>query len=143
MASGDGGEDSAIVGGDREVAAFVERRLGEAGTVAAHLAAAHAATKHPHHIAVAVVGAAIAVFVRGAAEFRYDDNDRVVPVRPQSFRQAANPSPSGGSRSASWPLSPPPAMRVPPTERNKGLADVGIARQKAGQPRCPRRQGIG
>src|SRR5215471_5659949 len=64
----DGGEDGAVVGGDDEIAALVEPGPGEAGPIAVDAPAADAAAHHPDDIAVAVIGAAVAVLADRAAE---------------------------------------------------------------------------
>ena len=74
-----------------EVAAFVELRLVEAGPAAVHLAALHRAAENEHHIGVAVVGAAVAVFARGASELRHGDDDGV-------FAEIAEIGPESGER---------------------------------------------
>src|SRR5258706_15706345 len=61
----------AKVCGQGEGAPFVEVRLVEAGPAAVYFAALHWAAQNEHHLGVAVGGAAIAVFARGAAEFRH------------------------------------------------------------------------
>ena len=47
--------------------------------VSRNATAVNAAAEHPVHAAVAVVGAAVAVFAEGAPEFADDDHDRIPP----------------------------------------------------------------
>src|SRR5215471_15287749 len=56
-------EHGAVVGRYRQVAALIELGLRQAGPVGIDPAAAYIAAQHPDDIAVAVIGAAIAVLV--------------------------------------------------------------------------------
>ena len=67
----------AEVGGQGEVAAFIELRLIEARPAAVDFASLDWAAQDEHHVGVAVVGAAIAVFARGASKLRHGDDDSV------------------------------------------------------------------
>ena len=62
------------------------------------------AAQHPDDVAVAVIGAAVAVLVDRAAEFGDHRDDRVVPVRPQPVCQGRE---AGAERlhAASWLLA--------------------------------------
>ena len=60
-----------------EVTTFVELMLAQAGPLAVNLAAFNRATEGKHGIGVAVVGAAVAVFASGAAEFRHGQHGDV------------------------------------------------------------------
>src|SRR6202162_6114175 len=64
----DFGEDVAEVGRHGEVAVLVEVGGVEAGPLAVDLAALDAASEEEHDVGVAVIGAAVAVFLYGAAE---------------------------------------------------------------------------
>src|SRR4029077_16904010 len=75
----DGGEDHTVVGGDREVAALIELRGRETGPIAVDAAADDAAPQYPDDVAVAVIGAAIAILPNRPAEFGKDNDDSVVP----------------------------------------------------------------
>ena len=87
-------QHAAEVCGYSEVAALVELGLVEAGPASVDLAAFDRAAHHEHHVGVAVVGAAVAVLPRGAAEFRHRDNDRifgqVAEVDPEGARDCEN-----------------------------------------------------
>src|SRR5207248_4033201 len=83
MALEDGRQRGAKVGGDCEVAPLVELGRGETGPIAVNPAAIDLAAQYPHDIAVAVIGATIAVFPKGAAEFGHDDDDGVLPSLAQ------------------------------------------------------------
>ena len=76
-------EHLAEIRGDRQVAAFVELLVVEAGPAAVDLAALHVAAEHKHGVGVAVVGAAGAVLARGAAELRHGDERDVLRVVAQ------------------------------------------------------------
>ncbi len=67
------GEDGAEIGGYVQVAALVELFAFEAGPGAIDATAADAAAESEHDVGVAVVGAAIAVFLDGTAEFGHGD----------------------------------------------------------------------
>ena len=76
MAIDDFAEHAAEIGGQREVASFVEL-FGRQVRASVHkLGPFHRTADHEHHVGVAMVGSAIAVLARGAAEFRHRDNDR-------------------------------------------------------------------
>jgi len=65
--------------GKRQIAAFVELRLIEARPASVYFSALHRSSKNEHDIGMAVVGAAVAVLARGAAEFGHGDDHRVFP----------------------------------------------------------------
>src|SRR5471030_3499294 len=73
-------EDGAVFVQHREVAVLVQARGLDPHLLAQHLSAVDAAAQHPVGGAVSVVGAAVAVFLEGAAEFTDDDDDRVLPL---------------------------------------------------------------
>src|SRR5579872_2775315 len=77
MPHDDFAEHVAEVGRDREVASFVSMLDGEAGPAAVDLPAAHAAADDHHRVAVAVIGAAVAVLAHRAAELRHREDDGV------------------------------------------------------------------
>src|SRR6266568_7461023 len=60
-----------------EVAAFVQLFRSESRPLAVDFSAFYWSAHHKHAVRVAVVGAAIAVFVRGAAEFGHGHHDDV------------------------------------------------------------------
>ena len=71
-------ENIAEVGGEGEIAALVELLFLQAGPLAVDLAAFDAAAHDEHGIRVAVIGAAIPVFVRSAAKLAHRDQDHIV-----------------------------------------------------------------
>src|SRR5712692_114982 len=62
----------------REVAAFIELVIVQPGPFAINLPAFHVAAHEEHAIRVAVIGAAIAVFLGGAAEFAHGDKNNIL-----------------------------------------------------------------
>ena len=76
------------IGSQGEVAAFVEVVGAESRPFAVDFAALHRAAQHKHAVRVAVIGAAIAVFVRGAAELRHGDDDDVVHAVAHVLRES-------------------------------------------------------
>ena len=69
------------IGGDGEVPLFEQLLRLESRPIAVHAASAHRSPQHHHHVAVAVIGAGVAVFSDGAAELRHgDEHDLVHPV---------------------------------------------------------------
>jgi hypothetical protein len=82
-----GSERRAIIGSDREVAALIELSCRKAGPIAINAAAAHTSAKHPNDVAMAVIGAAVAVLMNGAAELRHDDDDGIVTMLAEVFGQ--------------------------------------------------------
>ena len=82
-------EDLAEVGGEGQIAAFVELVVVEAGPAAIDLAAFHVAAENKHRVGVTVVSAAGAVFAGGAAELRHGDQGDV-------FGIVAQVAPEGG-----------------------------------------------
>src|SRR5258706_6567559 len=79
------------IGGDGEIAAFEQLRGRKARPVAITAATAHPPAGQPDHVAVAMIGAAVAVLLNGAAELGDDDDDRVVPVATQAAGQRGQP----------------------------------------------------
>ena len=67
----------AEVGGEGEVSALVELRLVQTGPSSVDFSALDWTSQNEHHVGVAVVGAAIAVFADGASEFGHSDDDGV------------------------------------------------------------------
>ena len=63
----------AKVGGEGEIAAFVKRFRREPGPAAVDFAAAHAPAHGEHDVGMTMIGAAIAVLARGAAELRHGE----------------------------------------------------------------------
>src|SRR5947209_3930328 len=110
----------AVVGGDREIAAFVEPVGSEARPVAIDPAAIDLAAGEPDRVAAAVIGAAVAILFDGAAEFRDHDEDRIVPIAAEPFGQggeaAAERAQPVGELAGLGAL---PDMRVPAAEREE------------------------
>ena len=86
----------AKVGGDCEIAPLIQVRCGEPRPLTVDAATLHRATCNPDDIAVAVIGAAIAVFVHRPAELGEHDDDGVAPraadptgKRSEAFRKRA------------------------------------------------------
>src|SRR3984893_19360964 len=75
----------------RQIAPLVYLQLIEARPAAIDVAALHRAAYHKHYVGVAVVGAAVAIFSRGAAEFGHGYYDCV-------FSEIAQVGPEGGDR---------------------------------------------
>ena len=91
-------EDVAEVGRDREVAALVALFGREAGPRAVDLAAADAAAEDEHRVAVAVVGAAVAVLLHRPAELRHREHTMSAMRSPRSVASAAMPCAKSSSR---------------------------------------------
>ena len=87
----DQGQRFAEVRGHRQVTPLVEIAAREPRPLAINPTAAHAAAHHPHDVAMAVVGAVIAIFMYGAAELREDHEDRIIPRRTKVLRKAGEP----------------------------------------------------
>src|SRR6266550_2226484 len=68
----------AEVRGEREVAAVVELMVVQPGPFAVDLPALHVTAHEQHAIRVAMIGAAIAVFLSGAAEFAHSHEDDIL-----------------------------------------------------------------
>src|SRR3984893_14734797 len=75
------GEHRTIVGQNRIVAVLKKVCLVDFDLLAEHAAAIDAASHHPIDAAMAVIGAAVAVFAEGASEFGDHDDDRISPSR--------------------------------------------------------------
>jgi len=69
--------DGAEVCGQHKVAPFVELLVGQARPFAIDVAALHVATHHEHAIRVAVIGAAVAVFLRRTAELAHGHHNHI------------------------------------------------------------------
>src|SRR5437763_15749884 len=91
MARDDRRQHGTKIGRHSKIAAFVEHVRSEAGPLAVHPAALHGAAQYPGDIAVAVLGAAIAVLAHRAAEFGQHDNRRVPPIRAERFGERCEP----------------------------------------------------
>ncbi len=122
-------EDVAEIGGDGEVAILEELVGRERGPVAVDFAALDRAAHGEEAGAVAVIGAAIAVLVHGAAELAHGDDDdighavaEVLMQRGQRLREAAEP---GGELALGVALV---GVGVPAVDLGEGdlHADVGL-----------------
>ena len=113
----------AEIGGQRQVAAFVELLALEARPLAVDFAALHAAAHHEHTVGVAVIGAAVAVFLRGAAEFGHGDNHHILHA-------VAHILPERGQRLAEFAAA---GWRV-------GLRSISARLRSRGDPSCRYRQ---
>src|ERR1700722_557200 len=78
----------AKVGGEGQIAAFVELGLVQTGPSSVDFSALDWTSQNEHHVGVAMVGAAIAVFADGASEFGHGDDDGV-------FAEVAEVGPEG------------------------------------------------
>lgn len=83
MAFENSDECETVIGRDREIAALVKLWRRQPGPIAINLAAPDIAAQNPDHIAVTVIGPAIAILVHRAAEFGENNNDGVAPRLPQ------------------------------------------------------------
>ena len=84
-------DDLAEVGGEGEIAAFVELRLIEARPPSVDFSAFHRTAEDEHDVRMAVIGAAVSVLVGRAAKLRHRDDDRV-------FAKIAKIGPEGSDR---------------------------------------------
>jgi hypothetical protein len=66
------------IGGDRDIAAFVAVLDRETWPATVHASTSDATAKNQHRVAVAVVGAAIAIFADGSAELAHRENHRIL-----------------------------------------------------------------
>src|SRR5438094_8457483 len=86
-------QDVAEIGGQCQVAAFVELFLFQAGPSAVNLAAFDAAPDYEHAVGMAVVGTAVTVFARRAAELRHGDYNHIrhaiAHIPPESVERGA------------------------------------------------------
>src|SRR5262245_47856786 len=71
------------IGRHCQVSAFVAALHGQAGPSSIHRAATHAAADDDHRVAVAVIGAAVAVLAHGPAEFGHGQNNGVFQSVPK------------------------------------------------------------
>ena len=67
-----------VIGGECEVAIFVQHLGGESGPATVDLPTAYFSPQNKHHIGVAVIGAAAAVFPCGATEFGHGKDDNIL-----------------------------------------------------------------
>src|ERR1700722_12193348 len=91
MAADKFSEDRAEIGGEREVAAFVQLARTEARPFAINFSALYRAAHHEHAVGVAVIGAAISVFVGGASEFGHGHNDNIFHTIAQILVERGQP----------------------------------------------------
>ena len=106
---------------EREVAAFVELLGLQAGPLAIDLATLNRPAHHEHAIRVAVVGPAVAVLVRGAAEFGHRNDHNVLHAVAHILRESRHGLPQvTRNKFASWPCAPPSLtwLSQPPVSTN-------------------------
>src|SRR5271154_3209508 len=77
MLGHDFAEDAAVVGGDREVAALIKLAIAHSRPARINFSALDIAAYQKHAVRVTVIGAAITVLVRGAAEFGHADEHHI------------------------------------------------------------------
>ena len=77
MAREDLATDGAIIGGQVEIPALVQNFRRKPRPAAVNFSAAYAPAEHEHDVGVPMIGAAIAVFPCGAAEFRHRDEHHI------------------------------------------------------------------
>src|ERR1700730_1488830 len=77
VSSDDFAEDRAEVGGKFQIAALVQLFRSQPWPLTVNFSAFYCSTHHKHAVRVAVVGAAVAVFVRRASEFGHGYHDDV------------------------------------------------------------------
>src|SRR4051812_9413756 len=119
MLRGDFSEEVAEIGGDAQVAALVELLRREAGPAAVHLTTIHRPAHCEEAGAVAMVGAAVAVLPRGAAELAHRRAHRAGPLAAHTRGNGAKSETGprrgtrGGTnrRSLVRGRSPPAALR--------------------------------
>src|SRR5215469_2248181 len=70
-------EHGSEVGGEREILAFVQLGGIEPGPAAVHSSTFDGAAENEHDVRMSVIGPAVSVFPRRAAEFRHSHDDRV------------------------------------------------------------------
>src|ERR1700735_181513 len=75
MFADDFAEHATIVGGDGKVAALVQLVFFESGPLGVNPPAFYVSAHDEHAICMTMIGATIAVFMRGAAKFRHADED--------------------------------------------------------------------
>src|ERR1700704_3841900 len=116
------------IGRHSKIAAFVERVRSKAGPLAVHPAALHGAAQYPDDIAVAVIGAAIAVLPPRAAKFGQHDNGGVPPIRAERFGERCEPVTEGAEPLRQLPSMTALAhMSVPAAEADKGRRILRLA----------------
>src|ERR1700736_2809884 len=135
MALEDRRQNRAEVGGDGEVAPLVELRRGETGPITVNPAAIDGAAQYPDDVAVAVIGAPVAVFAKGAAEFRQDDDDGVSPGLARSAREGSEAFAERAQMIGQLPVVVPLVdVGVPTSEPDCRDADAGVIADQQRQP---------
>ena len=100
-------EDAAVIGGDGEVAALVKLAIAQSRPARVNFPAFNVAAHHEHAIGVAVIGAAIAVFVRGASEFGHADEHDVAHAVAHVLVKRGNSLPQIAQQIREAALTPP------------------------------------
>src|SRR5579872_2945652 len=80
-------EDRSEIGRQREIAALIQLPWTESRPLAVYFSALHRAAHHEHAIVMAMIGATISVFVRGAAEFGHGHDHHVLHAVAQILMQ--------------------------------------------------------
>src|SRR5256885_7728206 len=143
MARDDRRQHGTEIGRHSKIAAFVERVRSKAGPLAVHPAALHGAAQYPEDIAVAGIGAAIAVLAHRAAEFGQHDTRGVPPIRAERFGERCEPVTEGAEPLRQLPSMTALAhMSVPAAEADKGETDLAVVRHKPRKPRRHRRETV-
>ena len=100
----------------------------EAGPFSVDLAAVYWTAHYPHHVAVAVIGAAVAVLMHRAAEFRDHENHGVLVARAERLGEAREPFAERLQMSRELPIGTALVdVRVPSAERHKRDPDSWVA----------------
>src|SRR5204862_6270479 len=123
------------IGADGEIAALIQRRRRQTEPLAVNPAALPRPAEQRDDIAVAVIGAAIAILAHGAAEFGQQDDDRILPRTAEGFGKCCEPVAEGAQslRQLSGMIALPD-MGVPAAEADDGKADRWVVREEAGEP---------
>src|SRR5277367_2450051 len=125
----------AEVGRHSEVALLVQARRRESGPAAVDFAAFHWTAHHPHHVAVSVIGAAVAVLMHRAAEFRDHEDDGVLVVRAERLGETREAL--GQRLQMSCELAGRRAfadVRIPAAERHERDANGRVAADQTREP---------
>src|SRR5260221_7170421 len=135
MASNYRHQHVAVIGGHGEIAALEQRVRRKTRPLAINSPAAYAAAQHPDDIAVAVIGAAVAILLHGAAEFGEHDDDRIVPVASERLGKGGEPVAERAQPFGELTFVVALAdMRVPAAEAQKGETDIAAATDRSGKP---------
>src|SRR5271167_3543405 len=136
-------QHGAKVGGDSEIAPLVELRRGETGPIAVNAAAIDGTAHYPDDVAVAVIGAPVAVLPKGAAEFRQDDDDGVLPGLARSAGKSGETLAERAQMIGQLPVVVALVdVGVPTSEPDCRNADAGVMADQQREPgRLPGKAG--